>query len=315
MDDDADVLFSAHQAPWSSAAVNLVSIDLNLLVLLDALIEEVSVTRAAERVGLSQPAMSHALRRIRKLVGDEILIRQGAGSVLTPRAERLRTPLRTVLHLSADLLAGGAGFDPRRDTRVVTVQTTPSTAYMLGGRLTTILAEEAPRMRLRLVTSMDLSDAAFGSAGVDVMLISEAQATDFPRERLFDDDWVVVAGEAGLTDATAAQALVERPHVIHESSQLMRPYLILREHDISYAVQARTSDTLSLLHLIAGSGRVGIHRRRIAEVFARHAPLWLAAFPFPSGSIGMDVVWNPWLGEPSFRAWFQGLLRRAVDDA
>lgn len=315
MDDEAVPPVPASVEPWLPAAVNLATIGLNLLVLLDALVEEVSVTRAAERVGLSQPAMSHALRRIRRLLGDEVLVRQGSRSALTPRAERLRGPLREVLHRSADLLAGGTGFDPRRDARVVTVQTTPSTAYMLGRPLTTILADEAPNMRLRLMTSMDLSDSVFGSTGIDVMLLSEAQSTDFPRQRLFADDWVVVAGSEELTNETAARFLLERPHVLHESAQLMRPYLILREHDVHYTVQARTSDTFTLLQVISGSNRVGIHRRRIAEVFARQAPLWIADFPYAAGSIGMDVVWNPWLGDPSFRRWFQGILGRAAEKA
>lgn len=295
--------------------LNLASVDLNLLVLLDALLEEGSVTRAAERVGLSQPAMSHALRRIRRLMGDEILLRQGSRYVLTPRAERLRIPLGEVLRRSADLLTGGAAFEPRRDTRTVTVRTTPSTAFMLGRRLSTLLAEEAPGMRLRLVASMDLSDSTFAADGVDVLLIPEAQPTDFSRERLFEDEWVVVAGADDLTADNARRLLAERPHVIHDSPQLMRPYLILREHDVPHVVQTRTSDTLTLLQLIAGSGRVGIHRRRIAEVFARQAPLWIADFPFTAGNIGMDVVWNPWLGDPAFRTWFQELLRRAVEEA
>lgn len=295
--------------------LNLASVDLNLLVLLDALVEEGSVTRAAERVGLSQPAMSHALRRIRRLMGDEILIRQGSRYVLTPRAEELRAPLGDLLRRSADLLTGGGGFDPRRDSRTVTVRATPSTAYMLGNRLTTLLAEQAPRMSLRLIASMDLGDSAFATDGVDVMLLSEVQPTDFPRERLFEDEWVVVGGTEKVTDETAERLLAERRHVIHESPQLMRPYQILQEHDVRYGIQARTSDTFTLLQLIAGSDRIGIHRRRIAEVFARHAPLWIARFPFTSGAIGMDVIWNPWLGDPEFRAWFRGLLRRAGEEA
>lgn len=295
----------------SSVAVNLPSVDLNLLVLLDALIDEVSVTRAAERVGLSQPAMSHALRRIRRLFDDEILVRHGARSALTPRAERLRGPLREVLHRTAGLLGQG-GFDPRRDTREVTIAMNTSAAFVVGRELATVLSREAPGMRLHILTTRDLSDAAFTQAGVDLMLMSEAYATEQPRHRLYDDEWVVVAGTDDLTDGNAAQLLAERPHVVYDSRRTLRPYDVLREHGIAPAVHTRVADTLMPLQLIAGSDRVGVHRRRVAEMFAREAPLWMAAFPFPAGPLRLDVVWNPWLGDALFREWFQDVLERAI---
>jgi LysR family transcriptional regulator, nod-box dependent transcriptional activator len=295
----------------ASVAVNLASVDLNLLVLLDALVDEVSVTRAAERVGLSQPAMSHALRRIRKLFDDEILVRHGARSALTPRAERLRVPLREVLHRTAGLLGPG-GFDPRRDAREVTIAMNTSAAFVVGRELATALADEAPGMSLRIVTTRDLSDSSFTQAGVDLMLLSEAYATEHPRRRLYDDEWVVVAGRDDLMDDNAARLLADRPHVVYESRRTMRPYDILRERGIEPAVHTRVADTLMTLHLIAGSDRVGVHRRRVAEMFARESPLWLGAFPFPAGTLGLDVVWNPWLGDSVFREWFTGLLVRAV---
>src|SRR5690606_24048687 len=132
--------------------VKLASVDLNLLVSLHAILEERSVTGAAGRVGLSQPAMSHALRRIRKLFGDEILIREGARSVLTPRAQELLGPLRVVLHGVAGLL-GGPAFDPETSRRTVTIAMSSSMAYILGSAITTMLEEEAPRMGLRIITT------------------------------------------------------------------------------------------------------------------------------------------------------------------
>ena len=76
----------------------------NLLVPLLALLEERSVTRAADKIGLSQPAMSHALRRLRRLLGDGLLVRQGSGMRLTPLASELLDPLERVLHSTARLV-------------------------------------------------------------------------------------------------------------------------------------------------------------------------------------------------------------------
>ena len=77
--------------------MNLAALDLNLLVALDALLLEASVSRAAVRIGLSQPATSHALQRLRDLIGDPLLVRNGARMELTPRAQALRGPLAQAL--------------------------------------------------------------------------------------------------------------------------------------------------------------------------------------------------------------------------
>ncbi|UCH30124.1 MAG: LysR family transcriptional regulator, partial [Myxococcales bacterium] len=93
-------------------------IDLNLLVALDALTRERSVTRAAERVGVTQSAMSHTLRRLRELFGDPLLVRGRGGMVLTPRAEALAVPLRSGLVSLARILAEPEAFAPERASRI-----------------------------------------------------------------------------------------------------------------------------------------------------------------------------------------------------
>jgi len=92
--------------------MNLNSLDLNLLVTLDALLSEANVSRAAMRIGLSQPAASHALQRLRDLIGDPLLVRTGARMELTPRAQALRAPLAQALDQVRSLFIVDA-FDAR----------------------------------------------------------------------------------------------------------------------------------------------------------------------------------------------------------
>jgi hypothetical protein len=92
--------FPFFQSIWNMISIrfmNLNSLDLNLLVALDALLKEASVSRAAMRIGLSQPAASHALQRLRDVIGDPLLVRTGARMELTPRAQALRGPLAQTL--------------------------------------------------------------------------------------------------------------------------------------------------------------------------------------------------------------------------
>src|SRR5579859_1134575 len=102
--------------------MNLRMVDLNLLVALDALLSERHVTRAADRVGLSQPAMSNALGRLRHLLKDEILVRTATGMEPTPRAVELIGPTRQVLREIAQMLDAKSTFDPRRSDRSFTLR-------------------------------------------------------------------------------------------------------------------------------------------------------------------------------------------------
>lgn len=292
-------------------APNLASLDLNLLVLLHALLEEQSVTRAADRVGLSQPAMSHALRRIRRLFEDEVLVRQGSTSTLTPRAAQLRAPLREVLDRAAGLFTE-RGFATGPDAREITVALAPSAAFILGQSLSRLLAAEAPEVRLNVISTMDLSDSLFTGAGVDALIMSEVFETAHPRERVFDDEWVVVGGDPELTHDTAERLLSEWPHVVYRSALVSRPYDVFRERGVRYTVQVRVNDALLIPQFVAGTQRIGVHRRRVAEVVARSSPLWVARLPFLTGGIGLDLVWNPWLRDAQFQAWFRDVVTRAA---
>src|SRR5262245_28503449 len=104
--------------------VHVGELDLNLLVALRALLAEKHVTRAAARVRLTQPAMSHALARLRTVLGDPLLVRTSSGMQLTPRAEALVAPLERALGEVSKLLAPPEQFDPARSTRTFRVATT-----------------------------------------------------------------------------------------------------------------------------------------------------------------------------------------------
>ena len=130
--------------------VNLSSVDLNLLVVLEALLAEGSVTRAAKRVGLSQPATSHALGRLRTLLGDPLFVRTPLGLRTTPRAEQLRTPLASALEAVRRTLAGPAPFDAKTSARTFTLACADLGAFVLLPPLLARLAGDAPAVDLVL---------------------------------------------------------------------------------------------------------------------------------------------------------------------
>ncbi len=289
----------------------LSSIDLNLLVPLLALLEERSVTRAATRVRLSQPAMSHALRRLRQLLGDELLVRQGGSMILTPRAESLLAPVRRALNESSRALNRTA-FDPATDDRTVTVALTTSTAFVFGPLLRAMLDEHAPHMTLRLRTGDMTSPSIFTADGVDAVLLTEGLHSPHPRERLYDDRWVVLASPGIPKDRTALELLGQERHIRFEATGMqLRPYELLEREGVAYRVGQTVSDYILIPHFLRETRGVGLHRFQVASLFVQRDGLRMLDFPFPIAPLGIDVVWNPWLSDDDYRDW----LRRLMLDA
>lgn len=131
--------------------MNLRAIDLNLLVALEALISERHVTRAADRVGLSQPAMSSALGRLRHIFKDDLLVRTARGMQPTPRALELMQPLGRVLRQVERVLEGDPGFDPAASRRAFRLRLSDLLAFLLLPGLLERLKHEAPQVALDVV--------------------------------------------------------------------------------------------------------------------------------------------------------------------
>src|SRR4051794_19365857 len=131
-------------------AMNLNSLDLNLLGALDALLSEASVSRAAVRIGLSQPAASHALQRLRDLIGDPLLVRTGARMELTPRAQALRGPLAQALDQVRALFIPD-DFDAARSERQFRLMMPDLAVELLMPPLMAKITKVAPNVRIDVV--------------------------------------------------------------------------------------------------------------------------------------------------------------------
>jgi len=139
--------------------VDLASFNLNLLLALDGLLREQSVTGAAKRVRVTPSAMSHSLAELRELLGDPLLIRSGRGMVLTPRAEALAGPLHALLKDTERLLQGGGVFDPATTVRRFVIAAPDFLAAMLLPPLLTAVAQTAPGVTLEIVPTMRRGNA------------------------------------------------------------------------------------------------------------------------------------------------------------
>lgn len=176
--------------------MSLSGVDLNLLVALDALLTERNVTRAAERMSLGQPAMSAALARLRKQLGDPLLVREGRTYRLTTLAESLVEPVREAVAAADQVLGVRRPFDPRTDERTFVVMASDYVTLVLLRPLLAELAVEAPCVRISVVaTGSDFDDRLRrGSADLLIYPVDLSEPlSGLPRTVLYSDRFVLVA--------------------------------------------------------------------------------------------------------------------------
>jgi len=178
--------------------VELRNIDLNLLVAFDALVSERNVTRAASRIGVGQSAMSSTLGRLRRLLDDPVLVREGRGLVATPLAESLLEPVQAILADVDRVLSQGRTFDPATDARTFTVLLT--NYHLIFTFLQPLLARlsaEAPHVHLHIDASTEpFAGGRIGSLEADLLITPQepsAESEGFLHQTLYSDRYVVVA--------------------------------------------------------------------------------------------------------------------------
>lgn len=167
--------------------MNLNSLDLNLLVALDALLREANVSRAAMRIGLSQPAASHALQRLRDLIGDPLLVRTGARMELTPRAQALRSPLAQALDQVRALFVPD-GFDASTSERQFRLMMPDLAVELLMPPLMARIGKIAPNVRIDVVPwrGPAIFTAEFART-IDIVISIGNAFSGFHRQLLYTD--------------------------------------------------------------------------------------------------------------------------------
>ena len=173
-------------------STRLTGLNLNLLAALDALLSERNVTRAARRVGITQPAMSQTLARLRELFSDPLLVRRGRAMVLTPRAEAMLVPLSDALLSVERAVQLGMGFDSKTSTRIFSVALPDLSVTAMLGPLLRLIGEQAPGVRVQVEPlSVSRLSEKLASGAIDLVLAVHLGSSEGLRsEPLLTDDYV-----------------------------------------------------------------------------------------------------------------------------
>ncbi len=303
-----DIIFNMHEMDFTA-------VDLNLLKLLDALLRERSVTRAGQRLGLSQPAASRALGRLRRLLGDRLVVRTSKGLDLTPRAAALAEPVARLLE-GARAIVAPAVFDPATASDRITIAAVDHMTLMLMPALISRLTRLAPGLDLEIpplrgdtmdLVSQGVADLALG--------VYDDLPAGFFRRSLYDEDLVCVVRRdhpviaAGLT----LERFIALSHVLVTITGQGETLVdgALARQGLKRRVAVRLPHFLAAPMLVAESDMILSLPRLLAHRLAAATPIAVLELPLETGVFTPSMIWHERRHDDPAHAW----LRRQVVEA
>ncbi len=289
---------------------DLAAVDLNLLVALDALLSEHSVTRAGKRIGLSQPAMSYALSRLRQLLDDPLLVRGRDGMHPTPRAKALAPQVRRILDDIRATMLSGRGFDPATDSGSFVIATNDYCGHVLVPALMQAVAANAPAVQVRIRRpGSEFPMSALEQGEFDLVLGTYPQTPASLEARpLVEDGFVcVLRRDHPLLDTNQRPRQEDngRPQLTLDEYASMDHVLIsspseargvvdyeLEKHGRQRRVAVYVPDFLVAPAIVARTDYVLTLAERIAASMAASHGLHLLAPPLPLPTFTVSMVWH-----------------------
>jgi DNA-binding transcriptional LysR family regulator len=303
---------------------HLAGLDLNLLVALDALLTEHSVTRAAARVGLGQSAMSHNLARLRLLFGDELLTRGPDGMRATPRAMALAGPVRAALGQIQQLVAQEQAFVPETADRVFRIGLPDSMEVLLMPSVLAYLRAEAPGIRLRFQTVGDpaqlLDDLDGGRLDVAIGVGALPHGQAHHKQRPLMTASFLCLYNAARVDVSAPITLdeyVRYPHVLTSVRQGERGVVddALERLGMHRKVAVVTPRFLAVPFLVRAAPVITTMHAQLARLFAAALDLTLSEPPVVLPSLPISLIWHASFDRDAAHVWLRGVLVRFAGEA
>ena len=293
-------------------------IDLNLLAVLGALLEHRNVTRAGERLRLSQPTMSGALARLRHHFGDELLVRSGREYQLTPLATGLLPAVREALGQVERTLSVPAEFDPPTSLRRFSIAISAQSILALSGQLRRV-HELAPGVRLDMwPITTTLMETGHSLLGYDVLIGPAGFRADGNPEVLLRDRIVYVADPANprLRDGQDRFTVEDLARLPHAAARLPQSGLVTSALDrlgVTPRVVATTGGWLPLPFLVAGTDLVAAVPERLARRVSGAAGVTVTEPPFGTIELIEAAWWHPMHATDPALTWLRGIIHGSLE--
>ena len=299
--------------------MHLGGLDLNLLMVLDALFVEKNVTRAGERIHLSQSATSGALSRLREYFKDDLLVPVGRRMVLTPLAEELALPVRELLQHAEAVIRRTPVFSPETSERKFRIFMSDYIALVLMTRALPQIQRSAPGITLQI---MPLRTDALEQGDADLAILPvQILAKDHPFEVLFQDEFVCIACAKNklIGKSLSLSDYLNLGHVVVRFGE-QQEVPSLEEEFLGSLGQKRRIEVVAtgftlLPHLILGTTRIATIQRRLAEFYARQLPLKIVRLPKPLPRLEEVMQWHAFRNADPGLMWLRRTLKEFAKQA
>lgn len=295
--------------------------DLNLLPVFVALMEERSVTRAAERLGITQPALSNALNRLRDMLRDPLFIRERYGMRPTQMAEELAPVIGGMLASIDDVILGQQDFDPARATRLFTVAPNSYVEFVLIPAIVAQLRERASGIKLRLIPfGNDLIETGAMSGTTELVLGRIIDPPDnMVVQHLMDDGLacVVRADHPDVPDALSQEQYERFKHVNVLPPGRMRVGLFqaLEQRGLKREVAVSVTHFLAVPEIVAVTDYCATLPSLICHRLARDPRLKVLSTPVDLGTFPVEMAWHVRYRHDPAHRWLRSLISEAAKGA
>lgn len=291
--------------------------DLNLLLTLDALLQQGSVVGAGRKLGLSPSAMSRALARLRSVTGDPLLVRAGRGLVPTPRAEAMRDEVRLLVENARAVLRPADAFDICQLSRTFVLRTSDGFAETIGPTLIQHIAEEAPQVRIRFIRKLDKDSAGLRDGDIDLEtgVVGKTIGPEVRAQSLFTDRYVGVVriGHSLASARIDPKSYAGCRHVLVSRQGLDLGAIDERLHmlGLDRNIVTTVDGFAAALALARGSDLVATVPER--HTIGLRENMVTFALPIDVDEFSISLLWHPRMeGDPAHR-WFRQIVRQACD--
>ncbi|CAN7778257.1 LysR family transcriptional regulator [Variovorax sp. LjRoot175] len=292
--------------------------DLNLLVALDVLLKECSVTRAAEALSLSPSAISNSLSRLREYFDDDLLVQIGRKMELTPRAEGLREAVRDLLLRFDSTIAAPPAFEPHASDRVFRIFSSDYAQLVLGPALMTLAAQQKARVRFEFAQQVAQPHRDLERGEADLLIIPTGfMSPDHPREVLYKEDFVCMVWR----DAELARGELTFERYVSAEHVVMQPNngrvdafegWFLKRYGVTRRVEVLTYSFITLLALLVGTNRVATVHERVARRLVGVWPLEIRPTPIKIDAMEQAMQWHKFRTNDPGLSWLRSLVAEAA---
>ncbi|MBU1296513.1 MAG: LysR family transcriptional regulator [Gammaproteobacteria bacterium] len=293
-------------------------LDLNLLVALDTLLTEQSITKGAEKLNMSPSALSNSLSRLRDYFEDDLLTQIGRRMVITPLGENLKVSVRNALNNIESTILVQPSFETQTTDRIFSIFCSDYTQTVLAPHALEIVGKQKSTARFQFLAQVANPHEQLEQGKADLLIIPEEfMSTSHPSEVLYEEEFVCVIwkhsniakGELTIEKYAAAGHVLMRPEGIKKD---FFETAFAQKYDIKRHLIATTFSFASLPALVIGSENIATIHARLAHKMAKVWPLKILPLPFEIQPMKQCVQWHQYRNNDEGLIWLRNTLKEAA---